>query len=464
MSKKYIERYWRKATKEDSIKDPMMEARFSNDPKFGFVIGKLANWHRDNQWPWVDENGRHWNTAEVYDAPDPGEGYELIDPMTECPGPGFEFLYGQHWHPAGEKVLEWDTFYRRKIQPEAAATKPEAAEPVTFVAHPIQINEELEYCFKGKPIQFRSYAVLNEQGHYLQHLPAYPPQYAPEFRQAFTPLQLLQLSVRELGRNIRLRAVEPVDEPKAKSDSAEPIAMFIHPIETMCVKGVHSYALRGEMIPNRSYAVMNKEGKYLYTLGDGEPVFLETFCQAFTPLQLREVHAQYIQDIHLRAVEPLDMDKIKQEPKEKLQPKAPAWEPKRQKVSWKDREYWVLTRFHVVKDRGHDPTELAVLQDITDRDGDQLRFVPSQHFEKAQPEATQPVKEPKYVPFTWEDREQLRGRVIAFTERNRKVEFRCEHFQHDSDGLLVNEFYAPWLCKNAVFTDTKEPVGKRVED
>ncbi len=313
MSKKYIERYWRKATKEDSVKDPMMEARFSNDPKFGFVIGKLANWHRDNQWPWVDENGRHWNTAEVYDAPDPGEGYELIDPMTEMPGPGLEFLYGQHWHPGGEKVLEWDTLYRRKIQPVATAIafpgirslcrplakseeitsadifvnekgqperaytavgqlqsnanhqyyrelnpkpgpeelkvnaktpesfgtttelqiiaekKPEAAEPVTFVAHPIQVNEELEYCFKGKPIQFRSYAVLNEQGHYLQHLPAYPPQYAPEFRQAFTPLQLLQLSVRELGSNIRLRAVEPVDVDKLKQEYMQELKEKLQP-------------------------------------------------------------------------------------------------------------------------------------------------------------------------------------------------------------------------------------------
>lgn len=214
MVKKYIERYWRKATKEDSIKEPPMVARFRDSSSEEWKIRKLLRWDRGED-PWISDFGHSYPECEVYDAPDPGEGYELIDPMAECPGPGFEFLYGQHWHPAGEKVLEWDTFYRRKIQPEA---KPEAAEPVTFVAHPIQINEQLEYCFKGKPIQFRSYAVINEQGHYLQHLPAYPPQYAPEFRQAFTPLQLLQLSVRELGSNIRLRAVEPVDVDKLKQE------------------------------------------------------------------------------------------------------------------------------------------------------------------------------------------------------------------------------------------------------
>lgn len=99
-------------------------------------------------------------------------------------------------------------------------------------------------------------------------------------------------------------------EVKMKPDSSESIALFVHPIETICVKGVRSYTLRGKTIANRSYAVMNKEGKFLYTLGDGEPVFLETFYQAFTPLQLREVHSQYIQDIELRTVEPVDVISI----------------------------------------------------------------------------------------------------------------------------------------------------------
>ena len=67
-----------------------------------------------------------------------------------------------------------------------------------------------------------------------------------------------------------------------------------------------------------------------------------------------------------------------------------------------------------------------------------------------------------YIPFTWEDREQLRGRIITFVGRNRTVEFRCESFSVDDDEFLVNDFCAKWLCKNAVFVDTKEPVGKKV--
>lgn len=75
----------------------------------------------------------------------------------------------------------------------------------------------------------------------------------------------------------------------------------------------------------------------------------------------------------------------------------------------------------------------------------------------------QPKPEPRYEPFRWEDREQLRGRLITYVDRNRTVEFRCESFAVDDDGLMVNDAYADWLCKHAVFVDTKEPVGRRVE-
>ena len=68
----------------------------------------------------------------------------------------------------------------------------------------------------------------------------------------------------------------------------------------------------------------------------------------------------------------------------------------------------------------------------------------------------------KYVPFTWVDREELRGRIVTYVGKNRTVEFRCESFAVDDDGLLVNDTYAAWLCKNAVFVDTKEPVGRKV--
>jgi len=74
-----------------------------------------------------------------------------------------------------------------------------------------------------------------------------------------------------------------------------------------------------------------------------------------------------------------------------------------------------------------------------------------------------PKPKPRYEPFRWEDREQLRGRIVTYVDRNRTVEFRCESFAVDDDGFIVNDAYAGWLCKNAVFVDTKEPVGRRVE-
>lgn len=70
---------------------------------------------------------------------------------------------------------------------------------------------------------------------------------------------------------------------------------------------------------------------------------------------------------------------------------------------------------------------------------------------------------PKYEPFRWEDREQLRGRIVTYVQGDRTVEFRCETFAVDDGGFSVHYIYADWLYKNAVFVDTKEPVGRRVE-
>lgn len=74
----------------------------------------------------------------------------------------------------------------------------------------------------------------------------------------------------------------------------------------------------------------------------------------------------------------------------------------------------------------------------------------------------QPKPAPRYEPFRWEDREQLRGRLVTYVDRNRTVEFRCESFAVDDGGFSVHHIYSDWLCKNAVFVDTKEPVGKKV--
>ena len=75
----------------------------------------------------------------------------------------------------------------------------------------------------------------------------------------------------------------------------------------------------------------------------------------------------------------------------------------------------------------------------------------------------QPKPKPKYVPFTWEDREQLLGRRVLAREQHRQVEFTCDVFLLNDDGtFFINGYYSVWLCKNATFLDAGEPVGKKV--
>ena len=71
--------------------------------------------------------------------------------------------------------------------------------------------------------------------------------------------------------------------------------------------------------------------------------------------------------------------------------------------------------------------------------------------------------EPRYEPFQWVDREQLRGRLVTYVERYRTVEFRCELFAVDDGVFSVNYVYADWLCKHARFLDTGEPVGRKIQ-
>jgi len=84
--KNYIERYWRDAKPEDAIKDPPMEARFEG---IAFV-GKLVGWKGHGQLVWCDENSMWHTHCQVYDAPDPGKGWRLVDPSKESPQDGDE--------------------------------------------------------------------------------------------------------------------------------------------------------------------------------------------------------------------------------------------------------------------------------------------------------------------------------------------------------------------------------------
>jgi hypothetical protein len=68
---------------------------------------------------------------------------------------------------------------------------------------------------------------------------------------------------------------------------------------------------------------------------------------------------------------------------------------------------------------------------------------------------------PKYVPCTWEDREQLRGRWIRNKETNE--ELLIATFYTDDDGRLRSTGRSSdYLYDCFIFCDTNEPVGKKV--
>lgn len=70
--------------------------------------------------------------------------------------------------------------------------------------------------------------------------------------------------------------------------------------------------------------------------------------------------------------------------------------------------------------------------------------------------------EPKYVPFTWEDREQLRGRWIV--DRDDRFEEVIDNVSKTPDGILyANGYRSDYLMSAWTFLDTNEPVGKRVD-
>lgn len=77
----------------------------------------------------------------------------------------------------------------------------------------------------------------------------------------------------------------------------------------------------------------------------------------------------------------------------------------------------------------------------------------------------QPKPEPRYEPFRWEDREQLRGRWITYKhEDGTRIETQISHLsEHRLEGLWFKSRNSKWLLENATFLDTGEPVGRRVE-
>lgn len=121
----YFERFWRKATPQDAIKQPSMVARCLDD-NGKWNISTLTGYDSDP----VDE-GHNWlfkedsaDNAQVYDPPanfELGEGYEFVDPVAEPYARDIEYWSRslQCWKKRSNGFGKLNTtldIYRRKVK------------------------------------------------------------------------------------------------------------------------------------------------------------------------------------------------------------------------------------------------------------------------------------------------------------------------------------------------------------
>jgi len=121
---KYIERYWRDANPEDAIKEPPMVARFRDREIDAWIIDQLCGVDTSKKY-WFSEEETlsqiFWWQCQVYDAPDPGEGYELLDVFKDKPQEGDEYreAFQKEWSKRDDETASFCplTYYRRRIAP-----------------------------------------------------------------------------------------------------------------------------------------------------------------------------------------------------------------------------------------------------------------------------------------------------------------------------------------------------------
>lgn len=141
----YIERYWRDAKPEDAIKEPPMVARFHMYGDVPWTMGELHGTHTRGGRIWFDKRFcNSWTHCQVYDAPDPGEGWRLIDISKEEWQEGDEFRHDNNmWDRSlngRSSGFSKDLFYRRRITPA-----------VTYVPFTWEDREQL----RGRWIRFK---------------------------------------------------------------------------------------------------------------------------------------------------------------------------------------------------------------------------------------------------------------------------------------------------------------------
>lgn len=114
-----IERYWRDAKPEDAIKEPPMVARFKHEESGKWKIELLLGFDRDGSVTTWSGQSRRVKFCQVYDAPDPGEGWRLIDTEIEKGEVGDELLTQSGvWSPeCRHNGFEHGVPYRRRITP-----------------------------------------------------------------------------------------------------------------------------------------------------------------------------------------------------------------------------------------------------------------------------------------------------------------------------------------------------------
>lgn len=123
----YIERYWRDATPQDAIREPPMLARFRDTAQEQWESGCLSGFDRPRsnsteRWWYSSKSAESFNFCQVYDAPDPGEGWRLIDPNTETLREGDGLMVSSHresgWVEIQVRPNSWSErdFYRRRIE------------------------------------------------------------------------------------------------------------------------------------------------------------------------------------------------------------------------------------------------------------------------------------------------------------------------------------------------------------
>ena len=112
----YIERYWRDATPQDAIKEPPMVARFRYEGDEDWEYNLLVGWDRTDECRWRSQLDS-FNHCQVYDAPDPGEGWRLIDVNTDVPMQGDEMWTLGRWETRSPNFAFGKIFtYRRRIE------------------------------------------------------------------------------------------------------------------------------------------------------------------------------------------------------------------------------------------------------------------------------------------------------------------------------------------------------------